>query len=145
MARLRVYDTEGVNRKLELSGKRAINWFRYQRIASEATYTQFEDKPSFDEVEPLAERYMKMFIAREVDRVDVAYMRFYNAARQAPVIRDAAAALVVRPRHAGVRQRRSSRPSRSSTNSCRRLATSLKNCCRCRSRCGSSSASSTRQ
>src|ERR1700722_8063788 len=39
MARLRVYDTEGVNRKLELSGKRAINWFRYQRIPAEATYT----------------------------------------------------------------------------------------------------------
>jgi F-type H+-transporting ATPase subunit gamma len=85
-ARLRQYGSEGVTAKLELSGKRAINWFRYQRVPSERTYTQFEDKPAFEEVEVLAERYMKMFIAGEVDRVDVAYMRFFNAARQAPVV-----------------------------------------------------------
>jgi F-type H+-transporting ATPase subunit gamma len=85
-ARLKTYDSEGVARKLELSGKRAINWFRYQRVAAEATYTQFEDKPAFTEVAPIAERYMKMFIAREIDRVDVAYMRFFNSARQAPVV-----------------------------------------------------------
>jgi F-type H+-transporting ATPase subunit gamma len=85
-ARLRAYDSQGVARKLELSGKRAINWFRYQRITAEATYTQFEDKPAFTEVAPIAERYMKMFIAGEIDRVDVAYMRFFNAARQAPVV-----------------------------------------------------------
>jgi F-type H+-transporting ATPase subunit gamma len=86
MTRLRAYNAEGVAPKLELSGKRAINWFRFQRIAPEATYSQFEDKPRFDEVEPIAERYMKMFIAREVDRVEVAYMRFFNAARQAPIV-----------------------------------------------------------
>ena len=86
MGRLRAYDAEGVARKLELSGKRAINWFRFQRITPEATYTQFEDKPAFAEVEQIAERYMKMFITHEVDRVEVAYMRFYNAARQAPVV-----------------------------------------------------------
>jgi F-type H+-transporting ATPase subunit gamma len=86
MGRLRQYGEQGVTPRLELSGKRAINWFRYQRVAAAETYTTFEDKPAFDEVEPIAERYMRMFIAREVDRVEVAYMRFYNAARQAPVV-----------------------------------------------------------
>jgi F-type H+-transporting ATPase subunit gamma len=86
MGRLRHYDSAGIGRKVELSGKRAINWFKFQRIAAERTYTQFEDKPSFDAVEPIAERYMKMFISREVDSVEVAYMRFYNAARQAPAV-----------------------------------------------------------
>jgi F-type H+-transporting ATPase subunit gamma len=85
-ARIRQYDADGITRKLELSGKRAITWFRYQRVAADQTYTQFEDKPKYEEVEPIAERYMKMFIAHEVDRVDVAYMRFFNAARQAPVV-----------------------------------------------------------
>ncbi len=86
MGRLRAYNTEGVSPKVELSGKRAINWFRYQRVPAERSYTHFEDKPRFDEVEELAERYMKMFVAREVDRVEVAYMRFYSASRQAPVV-----------------------------------------------------------
>jgi F-type H+-transporting ATPase subunit gamma len=86
MGRLRQYAADGIGQKIELSGKRAINWFRYQRIQADQTYTQFEDKPAFDEVEPIAERYMKMFIGHEVDRVEVAYMRFFNAARQAPVV-----------------------------------------------------------
>jgi F-type H+-transporting ATPase subunit gamma len=86
MGQLRQYGTDGVTPKLELSGRRAINWFRYQQIPAERTYTQFEDKPTFEEVEVLADRYMKMFISREVDRVEVAYMKFFNAARQAPVI-----------------------------------------------------------
>jgi F-type H+-transporting ATPase subunit gamma len=86
MGRLRQYGTDGVTPKLELSGKRGINWFRYQQVPAERTYTQFEDKPTFEEVEVLAERYMKMFISREVDRVEVAYMKFFNAARQSPVI-----------------------------------------------------------
>jgi F-type H+-transporting ATPase subunit gamma len=85
MGRLRQYDVDGVARKVELSGKRAINAFRYQRIAADQAFTQFEDKPAFDEVEHIAERYMKMFISGEVDRVEVAYMRFHNAARQSPV------------------------------------------------------------
>jgi F-type H+-transporting ATPase subunit gamma len=86
MGRLRQYDADGVTRKIELSGKRAINWFKYQRISAEQTYTQFEDRPAFHEVEQIAERYMKMFIAHEVDRVEVAYMKFVNAARQTPVV-----------------------------------------------------------
>jgi F-type H+-transporting ATPase subunit gamma len=86
MGRLRVYNTEGVTPKLELSGKRSINWFRYQRVPAERTYTQFEDKPQFEEVQEIAERYMKMYVAREVDRVEVAYMRFFSASRQSPVV-----------------------------------------------------------
>jgi F-type H+-transporting ATPase subunit gamma len=86
MARLRHYTNSGITPKIELSGKRAINWFKFQRIPADQTYTQFEDRPAFDEVEQIAERYMAMFIAREVDSVEVAYMRFFNAARQAPVV-----------------------------------------------------------
>jgi F-type H+-transporting ATPase subunit gamma len=47
-----------------------------------ATYTQFEDRPRFDEVEALADRYMGMFIHREIDRLDVIYTQFFSSARQ---------------------------------------------------------------
>jgi F-type H+-transporting ATPase subunit gamma len=85
MARLRELQSEGVTVQPELSGKRAIAYFRFQRVAAAATYTHFEDKPTFEEVEKLASRYLADYIAGKIDRVDVAYMKFLNAARQTPV------------------------------------------------------------
>jgi F-type H+-transporting ATPase subunit gamma len=86
IARTRQLRDEGVNLHLELSGKRAIAYFRFQRIAADATFTQFEDKPRFEEVEVLANRYIADYIAGKLDRVEVAYMKFLNAARQMPVL-----------------------------------------------------------
>jgi F-type H+-transporting ATPase subunit gamma len=77
---------EGAALHLELSGKRAIAYFRYQGIPAAATFTHFEDKPRFEEVEELANRYLAAYIAGRLDRVDVAYMKFLNAARQVPVV-----------------------------------------------------------
>ena len=77
---------QGITLHLELSGKRAITYFRFQRIPAEATYTQFEDKPRFEEVDELANRYIAAYIAGKIDRVEVAYMKFLNAARQTPVV-----------------------------------------------------------
>jgi F-type H+-transporting ATPase subunit gamma len=71
---------------LELSGKRSIAYFRYQGVPAEATFTHFEDKPSFEEVDVLANRYIADYIAGKIDRVEVAYMKFQNASRQAPVV-----------------------------------------------------------
>jgi F-type H+-transporting ATPase subunit gamma len=84
--RIRQLRETGTTLHLDLSGKRAITYFRYQRIPAEQTYTQFEDKPQFDEVDVIANRYLEAFIAGRVDRVEVAYMKFLNAARQAPVV-----------------------------------------------------------
>jgi F-type H+-transporting ATPase subunit gamma len=84
--RLRQLRSEGVPVQLELSGKRPIAYFRYQGVKADRTFTHFEDKPRFDEVEELANRYLADFIAGRVDRVEVAYMRFLNAARQVPIV-----------------------------------------------------------
>jgi len=70
---------------LELSGKRAITYFRFHRINAEQTYTHFEDRPTYEEVEVLANRYIAEYTAGRLDRVDVTYMKFLNAARQTPV------------------------------------------------------------
>jgi len=85
MARIRHIRGAGETLHLELSGKRAISYFRFQGIAAEATFTRFEDKPRFDEVEELADRYIAGFTSGQLDRVDVVYMKFLNAARQVPV------------------------------------------------------------
>jgi F-type H+-transporting ATPase subunit gamma len=86
MGRYRELRTEGVGIHVELSGKRAIAYFRFQGIAAEHTYTQFEDKPRFGEVEELAIRFIADYTSGALDRVEVAYMKFLNAAKQTPVV-----------------------------------------------------------
>src|SRR5438128_9044258 len=54
---------------LELSGKRAIGYYRYQGIKPEHAYTHFEDRPTFAEVEELANRYIAAYVAGKIDRV----------------------------------------------------------------------------
>jgi F-type H+-transporting ATPase subunit gamma len=83
---IRTNSQEGTNLILELSGKRAITAFRYQGIAAANTYTQFEEKPKYDEVEVIANRFIADYIAGRIDRVQVAYVKFINAARQTPVV-----------------------------------------------------------
>ena len=85
-ARIQALRTEGATLHLELSGKRGITFFRYQGVRAERTFTQFEDRPRYEEVEELASRYLATFIAGGIDRMEVAYMKFINAARQEPVV-----------------------------------------------------------
>src|SRR5438132_920497 len=71
---------------LELSGKRVIAWCRYQGIPAQATYTHFEDKPQYAQVEELANKFIGLYVSGQVDRVDVAYSKFINIARQKTVV-----------------------------------------------------------
>jgi F-type H+-transporting ATPase subunit gamma len=83
---IRQVNSQNITLHLELSGRRPITFFRFQRIPAEKTYTQFEDKPAYAEVEALADEYMQAFTTGKVDRIDVAYMKFINVARQTPVV-----------------------------------------------------------
>jgi F-type H+-transporting ATPase subunit gamma len=85
VARYRQLQSEGVTIHLELSGKRAISYFRFQNFPAEATFTHFEDKPHFDEVDVLAERYIAGYVSAMYDRLDVVYMKYLNPAKQVPV------------------------------------------------------------
>jgi F-type H+-transporting ATPase subunit gamma len=72
--------------KLELSGKRGLNFCRFARILVDQSYTQFEDKPRFEEVNAIASRYIELYVQKKIDFVDVAYVRFESASRQRAVI-----------------------------------------------------------
>jgi F-type H+-transporting ATPase subunit gamma len=76
----------GVTVHLELSGRRAINYFRYQRQTAEKTYTQFEDKPKFADIKEIADRYLASYVSGAIDQVDVAYMKFESISKQRPVV-----------------------------------------------------------
>jgi len=72
--------------QLEVSGKRGISAFRFRKIEPDKTFTHFEDKPTFDEVDVLATRYMEAYQAGELDRLDVAYTKFESLGRQQAVV-----------------------------------------------------------
>jgi F-type H+-transporting ATPase subunit gamma len=84
--RIREYAAQGINLHLEASGKRAIIYFRFQKVPTEHGYTHLQDKPNFDDIEKIADRYIADYGSLRVDRVDVAYMKFMSASRQAPVV-----------------------------------------------------------
>jgi len=77
---------EGAVFHLELSGKRAIEYYRFRGVDAEHRYTHFEDRATFEQTEELANRYIADYSAGKIDRVEVAYMKFLNAARQAAVV-----------------------------------------------------------
>ena len=70
------------NCKLEIVGKRGIAAFKFRGITPDVTYTHFEDKPSFDEVDLIASRYLDEYITGKLDRLDVVYTKFQSIARQ---------------------------------------------------------------
>lgn len=80
--RLQDNEAEGVATSLEIAGKRGIAFLRFRRIRPDMTFTQFDDRPQFDEVEAIANRYIQLYTTRQIDRLEVAYTRFISSARQ---------------------------------------------------------------
>ncbi len=78
--------TESIPVSIEVSGKRGINYMRYRKVPMDASYTLFEDRPQFNEVEKLADRYIAMYVKGEIDRLDVTYTQFFSSARQVATV-----------------------------------------------------------
>jgi F-type H+-transporting ATPase subunit gamma len=74
------------NVQLEISGKRGASAFKHRGITPVHFFGQFDDKPGFDEVEVLANRYLEAYMAGKLDRLDVVYTKFISAARQRATI-----------------------------------------------------------
>ncbi len=72
--------------RLEVSGKRGIAAFKFRKIRLDETFTHFEDRPAFDEVELLANHFLESYETGQLDRLDVAYTRFESAGRQRAVV-----------------------------------------------------------
>jgi F-type H+-transporting ATPase subunit gamma len=70
------------NCRLEIVGKRGISAFKFRGITPDASYTHFEDKPTFDEVDVIASRYLDEYITGRLDRLDVVYTKFESMSRQ---------------------------------------------------------------
>jgi len=75
-----------LNLSVECSGRRGLAFLKYQQIDVTEQFTNFEDKPSFDEVEAIANRYIELYCSGKLDRLDIVYTKFESASRQRPVV-----------------------------------------------------------
>ena len=77
---------DSVECTLEVSGKRGIKFLNFQKIDLDRTYTHFEDRPTFAEVDELGTRFVDDYVAGRIDRLDISYTSFESIARQHPVV-----------------------------------------------------------
>jgi F-type H+-transporting ATPase subunit gamma len=73
-------------RRLEISGKKGLTAFKTRAQPTSAAFTHFDDKPSFDEVDVIASRYLDEYATGRLDRLDVVYTKFVSVARQHVVV-----------------------------------------------------------
>ena len=85
MPKIRALREAGTAFDLDVSGKRGIAYFKFQQVPTANSYTNFEDKPKFEDVDALASRYIDLFVSGQVDQVIVVYQKFITAAKQYPI------------------------------------------------------------
>ena len=68
---------------VETIGKKATAFFKFQKIPV-AQKHQFGDRPTFEMVEPLADRLMSEYLAGQYDACRVVYMKFVSNSKQVP-------------------------------------------------------------
>jgi F-type H+-transporting ATPase subunit gamma len=72
--------------ELHVVGKKGIAYFKFIKRPISQAITTIDDRPRFDQVEPLATEFMRRFEAGEVRSVNVAFMRFISTGRQVPEV-----------------------------------------------------------
>ncbi len=75
-----------LNLSVECSGRRGLAFLKYQQINVTEQFTNFEDKPGYDEVEVIANRYIELYCSGKLDRLDITYTKFESASRQRAVV-----------------------------------------------------------
>jgi F-type H+-transporting ATPase subunit gamma len=76
---------KGATIDLHTAGKKAVGFFRFQRLPISNRFT-FGDKPTYEQIQQVAEQYIAEFIAGKYDAVRVASMKFISNARQVPQV-----------------------------------------------------------
>jgi F-type H+-transporting ATPase subunit gamma len=86
LARLEELRAAAPSVRVEVSGKRGIAAAKFRKLDVAQAYTQFNDSPKFEEVDPIASRYLEEFAAGQLDRLDVAYTKFLSSSKQMAVV-----------------------------------------------------------
>src|SRR5512145_2672500 len=72
MGRIRQLQSAGTPFDIDVAGKKPAAALKYQRLPRQAEYTQFEDKPAYDQIEPIGDKLIQLYATGQVDQVQVA-------------------------------------------------------------------------
>lgn len=79
-------EAAGVATEIHMVGKKGISALRFRGRAMAGQMTGIDDKPRYDQIEPLARKLAEGFLEGRYASVYIAYMRFYSAGRQRPEV-----------------------------------------------------------
>ena len=86
LAFIRQQEAAGKSVELYVSGKKGASYFNFQKRTLAMRIDTVSDPPRFAEVDPLAERFIRDFVAGRLDAVHVAYMNFISTGVQRPEV-----------------------------------------------------------
>ncbi len=69
-----------------VTGRKATEFFRFQRMSLEEAYTGFSDSPSYEKAQEIGRRLTRLFEDEEADEVYLVYNRFRSALQQEPIV-----------------------------------------------------------
>lgn len=86
--RIDEYDAKGVKVKLSIIGTKGKNHFKYVGKKIENIYENLSDYPKFLDAREIANNFITSYLSGQVDRVEVFYTKFKNAAEQEPLLKN---------------------------------------------------------
>ena len=70
------------NGQIEVVGKKGASALKFNGYKGFTHHTHIGDKPAYEDIERLADRFIQMFIDGEVSAVRIVYMKYFSAGRQ---------------------------------------------------------------
>ncbi len=69
-----------------VTGRKAVEFFRFGRISVEEAFTGFSDQPSFEKAQEIGRYLTRLFEDEEADEVHLVYNQFKSALVQQPTV-----------------------------------------------------------
>lgn len=83
---LAAQEEAGTVNEVHMVGKKGVSAFRFRKREMAERITGIDDKPRYEQIEPLARKLTEGFLEGRYESVYVVYMRFYSAGRQRPEV-----------------------------------------------------------
>ncbi|MBL4810347.1 MAG: ATP synthase F1 subunit gamma [Phycisphaerales bacterium] len=71
---------------IEVVGKKGAGALKFNGYKDFVHHTHIGDKPAFEDIERMADRFIQMFVDGEVSAVRIVYMKYFSAGRQKPEV-----------------------------------------------------------
>jgi F-type H+-transporting ATPase subunit gamma len=72
--------------ELIICGKKLASQLTFQGVPIDQRHVEFEDRPTFEQVDAVASPLLQRYIAGELDEVHIVYTKFETASRQSAVV-----------------------------------------------------------